>query len=167
MTHLDFFNKLDVHIYIYISINVNIILYDFTLYCFILTIILYYMATYGAKSKEARTETQIVNMFRSVSAQGPANARGWSINSMPDQGPPWFQPPSHGPRATDGFLSHFNQGFHLLRWDVSKLTCLNMPIFVIFLLSWTVFLCQQRCWYSCWYWKKRPAMKTCGKGFPS
>ena len=56
-------------IYIYILINVNIILYDFYTILFYTIYYIIYMATYGATFKEARTETQIVNMFRSVSAQ--------------------------------------------------------------------------------------------------
>lgn len=93
------------------------------------------MTTYGATFKEARTETEkMVNMFRSVSAQGPANARGWSINSMPEfkvpDGPRWCQAPSHGPQMWMIIVS-FQLGFHVMRWDVKKLTCLTC----LFLLS--------------------------------
>lgn len=52
---------------------------------------------------------------------------------MPDQGPPWSPGvPTTEPRATAvDIIVSFQSGFHVMRWDVSTLTCLTC----LFLLS--------------------------------
>lgn len=125
-----------------------------------LIIIFYYMTTYGATFKEARTRTQ-KNCEHVSGLSSRTGKRQGMINKLNA----WPRSPRCSNHRATGhrcgyYWSHFNQGFSLVEMRCLKTDMSDMPIFVIFLLSWTVFLCQQRCWYSCWYWKKSPAMKT-------